>query len=252
MENKHPSYFREGDGKCAILFIHGILGTPNHFNRFIPSVPGNFAVYNLLLDGHGSGPREFSHTSMRRWRQQVSVASERLCLRYERVMIFAHSMGTLFAIEEAEKHPDKIKQLFLLNVPFYPSVKLSAALVSCKVVFDRVSPDDVWANAARDCFGITPTRNLLRYVTWLPRYIELFSEMKRVRSSLSELKVPATAFQSAHDELVARHASLRILMSHPVVKTYVMCGSGHFFIEKKDLDNVLRVFKKALRSMNEE
>lgn len=151
MENKHPSYFREGDGKCAILFIHGILGSPNHFNRFIPSVPKNFA-----------------------------------------------------------------------------------------------------ANAARDCFGITPTRNLLRYVTWLPRYIELFSEMKRVRSSLSELKVPAIAFQSAHDELEARHASLSILMSHPAVKTYVMCGSGHFFIEKNDLDNVFRVFIKALRSMNEE
>ena len=39
----------------ALLFIHGILGTPNHFAPFIPLVPENLSVYNLLLDGHGKG-----------------------------------------------------------------------------------------------------------------------------------------------------------------------------------------------------
>ena len=39
----------------AVLFIHGIIGTPNYFNRFIPLIPEDWTVCNLLLDGHGKG-----------------------------------------------------------------------------------------------------------------------------------------------------------------------------------------------------
>lgn len=62
----------------AVLFIHGIVGTPQHFAPLIPLVPEGWSLYNLLLDGHGGSVEAFSHTSMKKWRAQVSAAVEEL------------------------------------------------------------------------------------------------------------------------------------------------------------------------------
>ncbi|MGN1119420.1 MAG: alpha/beta hydrolase, partial [Oscillospiraceae bacterium] len=205
---RHCPVFRKGSGKCAVLFVHGILGTPDHFRDFFPLVPSDWGVNALLLDGHGKTAREFAQASMTRWRRQAARAAASLCAQYDSVMVCAHSMGTLFAIEQALIQP-KIKALFLLDVPLYPAPKPAAVTTSLKVSLGYVREDDVWARAARSCFGITPERKLWRYAAWLPRYIELFAQMELVRPKLSELSVRTVAFQAAKDELVARRATLQ-------------------------------------------
>ena len=40
----------------AVLFLHGIAGTPEHFRKVLALeelVPESWSVYNLRLDGHG-------------------------------------------------------------------------------------------------------------------------------------------------------------------------------------------------------
>ena len=73
MEHKEYINIQE-DATTAILYIHGIVGTPNHFNDFMPLIPKTFSVYNLLLDGHGKGVKDFSKTSMETWETQVASA----------------------------------------------------------------------------------------------------------------------------------------------------------------------------------
>ena len=38
---------------CAVLFVHGILGSPAQFAPFLPLVPQDWSFCNLLLQGHG-------------------------------------------------------------------------------------------------------------------------------------------------------------------------------------------------------
>ena len=65
---EHKEYIKICDNSTtAILFIHGIVGTPNHFKEFVSLIPSSFSVYNLLLDGHGRGVKDFSKTSMQKW-----------------------------------------------------------------------------------------------------------------------------------------------------------------------------------------
>ena len=45
-----------------MLFVHGIVGTPRHFDFLIDVVPSTVSIYNILLDGHGYGVRDFSRT----------------------------------------------------------------------------------------------------------------------------------------------------------------------------------------------
>ena len=85
---------------CAVLFVHGILGSPAQFAPFLPLVPQDWSSCNLLLQGHGGGARDFSAASMAVWREQTRQAFAELRARHETVVIAAHSMGTLFAVQD--------------------------------------------------------------------------------------------------------------------------------------------------------
>ena len=48
----HQEYIREIPGaKTAVLMLHGIAGTPDHFEMLLPLVPADWSIYNILLDG---------------------------------------------------------------------------------------------------------------------------------------------------------------------------------------------------------
>lgn len=51
---------------------------------------------------------------MTEWKQQVKNALEELSETNNKIIIAAHSMGTLFAIQEAIEKP--VDELFLLNL----------------------------------------------------------------------------------------------------------------------------------------
>lgn len=151
----HKEYKRIVNGTdTAVLFIHGILGTPNHFKDFIPLVPNEYSIHNLLLDGHGKGVKEFSHTSMKTWKNQVEVAVKDLLENHKQIIIVAHSMGTLFAIQQAYNKPDKIKSLFLLATPLKIGIKFKMFSNSMKLYFNKIKPDDVEGLAYQAACGI--------------------------------------------------------------------------------------------------
>ena len=114
---------------CAVLFVHGILGSPAQFAPFLPLVPQDWSFCNLLLQGHGGGARDFSAASMAVWREQTRQAFAELRARHETVVIAAHSMGTLFAVQEAVRSP--VEGLFLLNVPLHVHVRPRALRNAC-------------------------------------------------------------------------------------------------------------------------
>ena len=65
---KHTPYIRHTNSQKVVLCIHGFLGSPRHFDMFIPYIPEDIAVYNLLLPGHGGNVRAFGRASMKEWK----------------------------------------------------------------------------------------------------------------------------------------------------------------------------------------
>lgn len=139
----HKEYIRNVAGsKIAVLMIHGIVGTPAHFHDLMPMIPENCTIHNILLDGHGKTVKDFGASSMKKWKVQVKSELDELFKGHEKVIIVAHSMGTLLAIQEAIEHSDKIAKLFLLAVPLKPKVKISTYLASFRVYCGKIKPDD--------------------------------------------------------------------------------------------------------------
>lgn len=229
----------------AVLFVHGIVGTPRHFDELIALLPETVSVHNLLLAGHGGTARDFGRASMNLWEVQVEQAVASLAGSHGKICIVAHSMGGLLAIEAAMKH-EEVCKLFLLAVPL--RIRLRAAMVrnSWKVFRGNIRSDDHAALAAQRCCGVAQTRNPLPYLGWIPRFLELFAKIRAVRKLLPRLTVPCCAVQSMEDELVSYRAAEE-LGRNPCVTVVELMQSGHYYYPDDDLALLQKAFCEFMK-----
>lgn len=244
----HEEYVRMVEGAdTAVLFIHGIVGSPNHFKELVPLVPDHVSVFNMLLDGHGGGVKDFSRSSMKKWEKQTRDTLSKLLETHESVYVAAHSMGTLLAIENAVCEP-RIKGMLLLAVPiklFWRPVMLRYIL---SIYFDKASPSDPVSKAARECYGIRIEKNLLSYTGWIPRYLELFHKIGRTKKLLPLVDTPCTAYQSRRDEVVSRR-SVKYLNKRSRFTVKTLQSSGHYFYSPEDTELLKEEFSSLLNGV---
>ena len=237
----HQPYRHIVDGaETAILFVHGIVGTPDQFAPLMPLVPEDWSCINLLLPGHGGSVGDFSRSSMAAWRRCVSDAVAELAATHKRVLLAGHSMGTLFCIDEA-LHQSKTAGLFLLACPLCPQLTPSATQQSLQVAFGIKGRTEA-ARAAYKACSITATPKLWQYIGWIPRYLELFQAARQGREQIGQVTAPVTAVQSYKDELVARR-SCRLLENAPAVTLHMLPNSRHFYYPVEDLAQLQALFQ---------
>ena len=228
----HEAYVRYIPGsRFAVLLIHGIVGTPHHFEELLPLIPENWSVYNILLEGHGGSVADFSHSSMDKWRAQALAAVDQVTARHEKVVIVAHSMGTLFAIRAAIDDPEKIARLFLLNVPVRIKLTPTMAINSLRLALGDRRTEELKI-LHRRC-SISLDKRLWLYIPWIPRFWELMLEGKRVRKLLPLLKTAGDAFVSMKDEVVQRRTRYD-LPAAPNLTVHLLPESGHYFYPSTD------------------
>lgn len=245
----HEPYIRIVPGSdTAVLMVHGIVGTPRHFDGILAAIPENWCVYNILLDGHGGDVKNFSKTSMEIWRKQVSSILNALCVRYKRIFIVAHSMGTLLTMEAASDQKNKIAGMLFLASPLKIGVKPRAALYALQLAFELEKPDSGAAVMRRDC-GVELSKKLWLYLGWIPRYLELFRQSKKCRELVKKLDMPCIAIQSKNDELVSRK-SVKYLAANPKIEIHELELSGHFGYvpeEQNFINNKLKVLFEGVK-----
>ena len=231
--------------KTAVILCHGIMGSPDHFRHFLPLIPEDWSVCCLLLDGHGKGVMDFARSSMKAWKAQVFAQLQELMDTHEQVIFVAHSMGTLFAFQAAVQYPDQIPQLFLLGSPTRPFVRPTTAVNSVLMALGYVNPKNKSAVDMRACCSIRTDWMLWRYLLWIPRFLELFSEIHRTKKLLPQLKTPAWVYQSKKDELVA-FSSCADFKDHPYINLSQLMDSGHFGCGEKDLTQLQSDFQQII------
>lgn len=244
MKLQYHHIIRENpDADTAVILLHGILCAPQYFDFLMSEIPDTFSVYGILLDGHGAETDGLAHTSMQRWKQQTEELMQRILPQYQNIIIAAHSMGTLFALELAAKYPEHIRKMLLLGVPLRVHLTLSGAARSVAAAFGFRAKRPL-GNALQNAYSIQPDRNPLHYIGWIPRYLELFREIRAVRKRCRDIRVPCEVYQSAKDELVSLRA-LPLLAEMPAVKLHVLRHSTHFYYPPQDMARVLSAFGRV-------
>lgn len=246
----HQEFIREIKGSdTVVLCIHGILGTPRQFEPLLSQIPENWSIFNILLDGHGKKVQDLSRSSMNRWKGQIQQIMTYLSVRYSKILIIAHSMGTLFAIQEACRGNKKIKALFLINTPLIPMLRPVCVGNSFEIIWNCIPMDDIVCHAQKKAFGIQPDKRLWLYLGWIPRYIELFKEIDYTRKCIPHIKVPCRVFLSQKDELVSLR-SYKFLKSNPRVKVSVLNSATHFYFAEQHNARMRRALASICRKID--
>lgn len=244
---KTNSYIRiVPDAKTAILFIHGIVGSPTQFEYLLQVVPHNISIHNMLLDGHGKTVKDFSNTSMLKWEKQVENAIKELKSTHQNLIVVAHSMGGLLSICEAIKEPQSICQLFLLATPLNISVKPLFIKNTLKVAFNKIKADDYIALAYKDGYSIDIDLRFWRYLGWIPRYIELFKKAKFTRNNLTKLQTNTVIFQSQKDEMVS-NKSIKYIKNNSKIKLHILKNSNHSYYDEFDKQLLIEKFEETIK-----
>lgn len=238
--------------KYAVLFLHGIAGTPEQFRSLTgleQLVPKDWSVINVRYPGHGGDALDFGSSSIEQWRSHARKAFLTLEETHEKVLIVGHSMGTLFAIQLALEFPDRIGGLFLLNVPLRPMPRLFFIPGCLRLAFGCIRPDHPKEACLQTACGVTPTNRVWQYLTWLPRVFELFGEIAGTEKYLRNLCVPCIAFQSGTDDLVS-NLSARVLRKSGVMTVRELPESTHFYYAPWELQAVAREFIRWIKKVD--
>jgi len=230
------------------LLVHGILGTPHQFDAILPAIPQDWSMINLLLDGHGKQVEDFGKSSMQKWEKQVEAVVNELCASYENVVIAAHSMGTLFAIDAALAHPDRIKALLLLSPPLKIALKprLIRQAMQVGLGFGRLDDPDI--AAARRAYSMPADRRIWKYLRWIPRYVELFKKIHNTRKQLSMLCTPTKVFLCRRDEMVSVRTD-RLFVGLASADTFYLPSSSHFTYSEGDAQRIRQELTEVFESI---
>ncbi len=246
---KHPETRRIVPGaKRAVLFLHGIVGTPNHFRIVLPLeelVPENWSVINVRYPGHGGEVSGFGKSNINLWRAHAREAFLELAETHEKIAIVGHSMGTLFAMQLALEFPEKIAFLFLVAAPMRPWIRLYGAVNCLRLAFGLIREDKPMEVATRNVCGVNANPWVWQYIPWIPRFFELFAEIYRTEKVMGNLRVPCVAWQSRKDELVSNFAA-PVLRKSGVMEVHELPDSSHFYYAPADREKLRSDFLTRL------
>lgn len=247
MDARHKSYSRLlPDSRTAILFVHGICGSPAFFEDFYTRVPEHWSIRSLLLAGHGGSTRDFARTSMDTWKDQVRKETEALAKTHETVILAGHSMGSLLSIGQSFE-TENIKGLFLMAVPLKLHPRPISVLHSTMTALGLNRGAKPELKAARRLYGIEPDIRIWRYLGFIPRYHELLLEMKEIRERVPEIATPCRAIFSRQDEIVSP-SSADYLAGNPWIQIGWLEESDHKYQPPEDKALLLSEFESFCRA----
>lgn len=108
-----PIFYNDVGKGSAVVLLHGFLENSTMWKNVTEALQKTHRVITIDLLGHGkTGNLGYVHT-MKMYAEAVEAVLNHLHLR--RVQIIGHSMGGYVVLAFAEKHPEKVKALCLLN-----------------------------------------------------------------------------------------------------------------------------------------
>lgn len=111
-KNANISFSDEGK-RTAVVLIHGFLENSSMWHKIIPELTKRNRVITIDLLGHGESDCLGYVHSMELFAETIETVLKHLRIR--KCILIGHSLGGYVALAFAEKHPQKVKGLCLMN-----------------------------------------------------------------------------------------------------------------------------------------
>jgi carboxylesterase len=124
-------------GDVGVLVLHGFTGNPTSLRPLAERLADHgLAVELPRLPGHGTHWRDLARTTWQDWAREASVALDRLRARTRATAVVGLSMGGTLALHLAQRRPDDLAALVVIN----PSLTFRHPLKAVAGVVGRVVP----------------------------------------------------------------------------------------------------------------
>jgi len=193
-------------GPVGVLLCHGFTGTPQSLRDWGAHLAAaGLTVRCPLLPGHGTRWQDANASTEDDWYDALSAALDDLRGRCAAVVVAGLSMGGTLALRLAQRRPDDVAALVLVN-PSLLTERLDAKLLP---VLSRLTP--AWAPIASDIKK--PGSTELAYPRLPTRAaLALRRLWAAVRADLGQVRAPLIVFRSVPDHVV-EPASARLLLA---------------------------------------
>ena len=203
-KNTKISYTDSGKGPVVVL-LHGFLENNHMWNQVIPIISKNKRVLALDLLGHGqSGCLGYIHTMEIMAEAVFAVLKS---LRIRKITLIGHSMGGYVSLALAEKNPEMIRGLCLLN--------------------STANSDNQQRKKLRERANKMAQTNLSNIVTM--SFINLFSEKSKeifnseIQLALSEaLQTSLQGYSACQEGMKIRQNRLNVLKNNHFKKLFIL------------------------------
>ncbi|HEX5494551.1 MAG TPA: alpha/beta fold hydrolase [Mycobacteriales bacterium] len=215
--------FRADGGPHGVVMCHGFTGTPQSMRPWAEYLAAAGCTVSLpRLPGHGTRWQDLQTTAWTDWYQEVEQAFGDVRARCDTVFVCGLSMGGALALRLAQRHPDGVAGLVLVN-PAIHSYRRDLALlpVLSRVVASRpgIGSDIRKPGTVELAYPRTPLRAAH----------EMTRLWKVVRADLGLVRAPTLLYRSRVDHVVdTRSGSLiRLGVREAPVRERVLENSFH-------------------------
>lgn len=225
--------FHADGGRVGVLFCHGFTGSPWSLLEWAKATAdAGYRVSLPRLPGHGTSWQELNVTGWRDWYGAVEHALFDLHANCDTVFVTGLSMGCALALRLAEKHPDMVDGLVLVNpaVMGYPKMRAIPVLHHFMGSSKSIGSDIAEPGVQELAYPRTPLKaanSMMRM--WVD-----------VRACMDLVSCPLLVFRSAVDHVVPA-ASTAFVLSHvssDVITERVLERSYHVATMDRDKQQI--------------
>ncbi len=225
--------FHADGGRVGVLFCHGFTGSPWSLREWAQvTADAGYRVSLPRLPGHGTSWQELNLTEWRDWYGAAEQAFLELRAQCDTVFIAGLSMGCALALRIAEKYPDQVAGLALVNpaVMGYPKMRAVPVLHHFRASAKSIGSDIAEPGIQELAYARTPLKaanSMMRM--WVD-----------VRACLDLVSCPVLVFRSATDHVVPA-ASTAFVLSHvssDVITERILERSYHVATMDRDREQI--------------
>jgi alpha-beta hydrolase superfamily lysophospholipase len=235
----------------TILIFHGITGHSGPYEMFgEPVSKRGYAVYGLDLRGHGlSEGIRGDYPSKERLVDDIGETIAFLKKKYDKLIIFGHSLGVLTALMACRNYLDQISGLILLSAAreTKPGVyKKPGFFKKLKILFSSlINPKKPVITYYRD--GMTGLDDPLFNFSYTLRFMRVFDADKL--SFPEKLDIPVILGVGENDEIFSEEAARSLFKEIPSnnKKFIVLPGAKHAEFPESSLKELIDWLKNNFK-----
>lgn len=210
-----------GDGRVGVLFVHGFTGSPASLRSWAEqTAAAGYRVSLPRLPGHGTQWQDLTHVGWQDWYAAVDRELSLLVDECDQVFVAGLSMGGALSLVAAERHPDDVAGLILVN-PALTATNRLLPLAGIIKHFVRSTPgvaNDAVAEIDEGAYERTPVaagQQLYRLWGEAKPYLDLVAcPLLIFRSSVDHVVTPASV------EMIKRQVSSIEITEHVLHNSY--------------------------------